>query len=168
MQQGLVEPGWTFVFQIVNTIIIVLLLRHFLFKPVTEFMEKRTQGIEDQLAGAQAREEEALLLRVSYEEKLAGIKEERNEMLKEATRRGEDREEALIQEAREEIRTMEERSRVDLELKKTKAIHEFKNQISELAVLAAARIIKEELDPQKHERMIQEFIDEVGQEKWQN
>lgn len=168
MQQGLVEPGWTFVFQIVNTIIIVLLLRHFLFKPVTEFMEKRTQGIEDQLAGAQAREEEAMALMASYEEKLAGIKEERNEMLKEAVRRGEERGEALIQEAREEIRKMEERSRVDLEREKTKAIHDFKNQISELAVLAAARIIKEELDPTRHESMIQEFIDEVGQDKWQN
>ncbi len=168
MQQGLVEPGWTFVFQIVNTIIIVLLLRHFLFKPVTEFMEKRTQGIEDQLADAQAREEEAYALRASYEEKLAGIKEERNDMLKEATRRSEERGEALIQEAREEIRKMEERSRVDLEREKIKAIHDFKNQISELAVLAAARIIKEELDPAQHENMIQEFIDEVGQDKWQN
>jgi len=168
MQQGLVEPGWTFVFQIVNTIIIVLLLRHFLFKPVTEFMEKRTQGIEDQLAGAQAREDEAMALMASYEEKLAGIKEERNEMLKEAVRRGEERGEVLIQEAREEIRKMEERSRIDLEREKTKAIHDFKNQISELAVLAAARIIKEELDPTRHESMIQEFIDEVGQDKWQN
>lgn len=168
MQQGLVEPGWTFVFQIVNTIIIVLLLRHFLFKPVTEFMEKRTQGIEDQLTGAQAREEEAMALMASYEEKLAGIKEERNEMLKEAVRRGEERGEVLIQEAREEIRKMEERSRIDLEREKTKAIHDFKNQISELAVLAAARIIKEELDPSRHESMIQEFIEEVGQEKWQN
>lgn len=168
MQQGLVEPGWTFVFQIVNTIIIVLLLRHFLFKPVTEFMEKRTQGIEDQLAGAQAREDEAMALMASYEEKLAGIKEERNEMLKEAVRRGEERGEVLIQEAREEIRKMEERSRIDLEREKTKAIHDFKNQISELAVLAAARIIKEELDPTQHESMIQEFIDEVGQDKWQN
>jgi len=168
MQQGLVEPGWTFVFQIINTIVIFLLLRHFLFKPVTEFMEKRTRSIEDQLAGAQAREDEALALKAQYDEKLAGIKEERNAMLKEATRRGEERGEALIQEAREEIRKMEERSRVDLEREKTKAIHDFKNQISELAVLAAARIMKEELDPKHHEAMIQEFIEEVGREKWQH
>lgn len=168
MQQGLVEPGWTFVFQIVNTLIVFLLLRHFLFKPVTEFMGKRTQGIENQLAEAQGKEEEALALKASYEEKLAGIKEERNEMLKEAVRRGEERGEVLIQEAREEIRKMEDRSRVDLDREKTKAIHDFKNQISELAVLAAARIIKKELDLAQHEHMIQEFINEVGQDKWKN
>lgn len=168
MQQGLVEPGWTFFFQIANTIIIVLLMRRFLFKPVTEFMEKRTQGIEDQLAGAQAREDEALTLKAQYEEKLTGIKEERNQMLKEAIRRGEERGEVLIQEARDEIRKIEERSRIDLEREKTKAIYDFKNQISELAVLAAARIMKEELDPKQHEAMIQEFIEEVGRNQWQH
>ena len=168
MQQGLVEPGWTLLFQIINTIIIFLVLRHFLFKPVTEFLEKRTQTIQDQLANAQERNDEALALKAQYEEKLAGIKEERNEMLKEAVRRGEERGETLIQEAREEIRKMEERSRVDLEREKTKAINEFKNQISELAVLAAARIMEQELDPKRHEAMIQEFIEEVGKEKWQH
>lgn len=168
MQQGLVEPGWTFVFQIVNTIVIFLLLRHFLFKPVTEFMTQRTQRIEDQLAGAEEKEAEALALKAQYEQKLAGIREERNEMLKEAVRKGEERGEVLIQEAREEIRKMEERSRLDLEREKTKAINEFKNQISELAVLAAAQIMEKELDQQKHDAMIQEFIEKVGQEKWQH
>lgn len=168
MQQGLVEPGWTFVFQIVNTIVIFLLLRHFLFKPVTEFMTQRTQRIEDQLAGAEEKEAEALVLKAQYEQKLAGIREERNEMLKEAVRKGEERGEVLIQEAREEIRKMEERSRLDLEREKTKAINEFKNQISELAVLAAAQIMEKELDQQKHDAMIQEFIEKVGQEKWQH
>ena len=168
MQQGLVEPGWTLVFQIVNTIIIFLLLRHFLFKPVTEFMEKRTQGIEDKIAEAEAYKQEAMALKSQYDEKLEGIKDERNEMLKEAIRRGEERGDALIQEAREEILKMEARSRLDLEREKAKAIHEFKNQISELAVLAAARIIKHELDPKQHEQMIQEFIEEVGQEKWKH
>jgi F-type H+-transporting ATPase subunit b len=168
MQQGLVEPGWTLIFQIVNTIIIFLLLRHFLFKPVTEFMEKRTQGIEDKIAEADAYKAEALALKSQYEEKLEGIKDERNEVLKEATRRGEERGEALVQEAREEILKMEARSRVDLEREKTKAIHEFKNQISELAVLAAARIIKHELDPKQHEHMIREFIEEVGKEQWKH
>ena len=168
MQQGLVEPGWTFVFQIVNTIVIFLLLRHFLFKPVTEFMTQRTQRIEDQLAGAEEKEAEALVLKAQYEQKLAGIREERNEMLKEAVRKGEERGEVLIQEAREEIRKMEERSRLDLEREKTKAINEFKNQISELAVLAAAQIMEKELDQQKHDAMIQEFIEKVGQEKWRH
>ncbi|MEN1760829.1 F0F1 ATP synthase subunit B [Anoxynatronum sibiricum] len=168
MQQGLVEPGWTFVFQIINTIVIFLLLRHFLFKPVTEFMAKRTQSIEDQLAGAQEKETEALALKAQYEEKLAGVREERNEMLKEAARKGEERGEILIQEAREEIRKMEERSRLDLEREKTKAINEFKNQISELAVLAAAQIMEQELDQQKHDAMIQKFIEKVGREKWQH
>ncbi len=41
LKLGLVEPGWTFVFQIANTLILFLLLKKFLFKPVTEFMANR-------------------------------------------------------------------------------------------------------------------------------
>ena len=168
MQQGLVELSWTFVFQIINTFIIFLILRHLLFKPVTEYMDKRTRTIEERIQTAQNREEESLAMKKQYEEKIAGIRDERNEILKEATRKGEERSDALISEAREEIRKMEERSQLDLEREKAKAIHEFKNQISELAVLAAAQVIQKELDPKRHEEMIQQFIEEVGQNEWQH
>jgi len=166
MHLGLVELSWTFFFQIVNTILIFLILRHFLFRPVTEFMEKRSRSIEEQLHNAQSREEEAQALKSEYEQKLADIREERNEILKEATRRAEERSDKMIKEAREEIRKMEERSQLDLEREKAKAIHEFKNQISDLAVSAAAQIMEKELDPAQHEQMINEFIEEVGREQW--
>ncbi len=69
MQQGLVEFSWTFVFQIINTIVIFLLLRHFLFKPTTDFMEKRTRDIEKDIEDAETMKQEAATLKASYEEK---------------------------------------------------------------------------------------------------
>ncbi|RQD72291.1 MAG: ATP synthase F0 subunit B [Tindallia sp. MSAO_Bac2] len=166
MQQGLVELNWTFAFQIINTLVIFLLLRHFLFKPTTEFMEKRTRDIEKDIQDAESMKEEASALKASYEEKLANIKQERSDMMKEAARKAEERADGIIKEARDEIRKMEERSRIDLEREQAKAIHDFKNQISELAVLAAAEIMKKELDQESHEKMIQDFIEQVGEEQW--
>ncbi|SFH69208.1 ATP synthase F0 subcomplex B subunit [Tindallia magadiensis] len=166
MQQGLVEFSWTFVFQIVNTLVIFLLLRHFLFKPTTDFMEKRTRDIEKDIEDAVNMKKNAEELKASYEEKLANIKQERSDMMKEAARKAEERADGIMKEAREEIRKMEERSRLDLEREQSKAIHEFKNQISELAVLAAAEVMKQELDPQSHEKMIQEFIEQMGETQW--
>ena len=168
MQQGLVELNWTFAFQIINTLVIFLLLRHFLFKPTTEFMEKRTRDIEKDIQDAENMKEEAKALKASYEEKLANIKQERSDMMKEASRKAEERADGIIKEARDEIRKMEERSRIDLEREQTKAIHDFKNQISELAVLAAAEVMKQELDPKSHEKMIQDFIEQVGEEQWRH
>lgn len=168
MQQGLVELNWTFVFQIVNTLVIFLLLRHFLFKPTTEFMDKRAQGIEKEIQDAEHMNEEAKALKANYEEKLANIKQERSDMMKEASRKAEERADGIIREARDEIRKMEERSRIDLEREQAKAINDFKNQISELAVLAAAEVMKQELDAKSHEKMIQDFIEQVGEEQWRH
>ncbi len=168
MQQGLVELNWTFAFQIINTLIIFLLLRHFLFKPTTDFMDKRTRDIENDIKDAENMKEEAKVLKANYEEKLANIKQERSDMMKEASRKAEERADGIIKEARDEIRKMEERSRIDLEREQAKAINDFKNQISELAVLAAAQVMKQELDPKSHEKMIQDFIEQVGEEQWRH
>ncbi|MCK5762692.1 MAG: hypothetical protein KAH05_01100, partial [Clostridiales bacterium] len=55
LKLGLVEPSWTFVFQIANTIILFLILKKLLFKPVTEFMKNRQEGIENSLKEAESK-----------------------------------------------------------------------------------------------------------------
>ena len=53
LKLGLVEPSWTFVFQIANTLILFLVLKKLLFKPVTEMMNNRQDGIRNSLKDAE-------------------------------------------------------------------------------------------------------------------
>ncbi|SES83325.1 ATP synthase F0 subcomplex B subunit [Natronincola peptidivorans] len=168
MQQGLVEFGWTFFFQITNTVIIFLVLRHFLFKPATEFMENRTKGIEDALENAATKNKEAEDLKGQYEGKLANIKEERNEMIREATKRAEERSNDILKAAEVEAKKIIEKGRQDMERERQKAVNELKDQISTLAIMAASKVIEEELSEKAHTKMIEEFIKEVGETPWQN
>lgn len=168
MQQGLVNIGWTAVFQLVNTIIIYLVLKKLLFKPVTNFMENRRKGIENNLKEADLKVKEAEELKMEYMKKLDAIHEERNKIIKEATRRAEERSEEIIKTAKLEAKKEMERASLRIEGERQKAINELKDEISALALMAASKVIEKELDKKAHQDVIKQFIDEVGETKWQS
>ncbi len=165
---GLVELNATFVFQIINFILIYLLLRHFLWKPVTEFMDKRTKTIEDSIKDAELKNKESDELKAQYEEKLDEIKEERIQILDDATKRAESRSAQIVDSAEEEARKILERARLQIEREQQKMMNELKGDISELAIGVAEKIIEKNLDAKTHDKMIQQFIDKAGETQWQN
>ncbi|GAB6086247.1 F0F1 ATP synthase subunit B [Alkaliphilus crotonatoxidans] len=166
--QDLVSINWSIVFQLLNTIIIFVVLRKLLFKPVTEFMEKRQKGIEDSILDAEAKNKEAEALMAQYEQRLNDIKQERNEIIKEATKRAEERGGEIVKKAEAEAKKLLEKASVDIQREKQKALNELKEQMSELVIMAAAKVINKELDANQHDEIIKQFIDEVGEAKWQN
>ncbi len=166
--QDLVTINWSLILQLLNTIIIFLVLKKLLFKPVTEFMEKRRKGIESSILNAESKNKEAEALMSEYERKLNDIKQERNEIIKDASKRAEERGDEIVKKAETEAKKIIEKANLDIQREKQKALNELKEQMSELVIMAAAKIIDKEIDSQKHDEMIKQFIDEVGEAKWQN
>lgn len=166
--QDLVTINWSLILQLLNTIIIFLVLKKLLFKPVTEFMEKRRKGIESSILNAEAKNKEAEALMSEYDRKLNDIKQERNEIIKDASKRAEERGDEIVKKAETEAKKIIEKANLDIQREKQKALNELKEQMSELVIMAAAKIIDKEIDSQKHDEMIKQFIDEVGEAKWQN
>jgi len=72
----MIEINMNLVYTIINVIILYLLLRHFLIKPVTDIMEKRKQLIADGLQSAQDAQDGALKMKQEYEAALNGAKQE--------------------------------------------------------------------------------------------
>lgn len=165
---GLVEFDWTFFFMLVNFLILYLVLKKLLFKPVTEFMNNRTKGIEDAFKEAEDKKNEAETLYADYRGKLDNIKEERNQIIKDATKRAEERSDEIIKTAQQEANSIIKRANLDIERERQKAINDLKDHISTLAMMAASKIIEKELDEKAHQQLIQQFIDEVGETTWQN
>lgn len=165
---GLVEFNAAFFMQIANTLILFFALRHFLFQPVTEFMEKRTKVIESSIEEAELKNKESDKLKAEYEEKIKAIKNERNQIVVEATRKAELRSEEILTAADQEAKNILEKARVEIAREKQKMMNELKGEISTLALLAAGKVIEKDLNPQMHQQMIQQFIDKAGEQKWQN
>ena len=168
LKLGLVEFSWTTVFQIVNTIILYLVLKKFLFVPVTEFIQGRQDEIKNSYDDAENTKEEADSLKKEYEEKLDNIKEEGQEILIEAQKKADERGSEIIKDSKEEAAKLKEKAEKDIEIEKQKALNDVKDEISTIAMMAASKVLGNEVDKDKNKQLVDDFIKEVGESRWQN
>ena len=153
---------WELGTQLLNTAILFLALRYFLFKPVTTFMQNRRNEIAGNIEDAENAKIEAEKLKVAYGQKIDAAKGEAQQIVAEATRRGEVRRAEIIQQAEQDAKRILERANIEVQREKAKAMDELKDDMIEIALAAAASIIQKNLDSQEHEKLVQQYIDEMG------
>ena len=163
--KSVVTISWELLFQIVNTIILFVVLKKILFKPVLNIIDARENGIKEAIATGEQAKNEGLALKAEYEQKLSLAKNEGQEIIKQATLRAEQKSDEIISTAKEEANSLKERANKDIAQERQKVMNELKNDISSIAILAASKVIEEDIDQAKHEEMINKFIEEVGEAK---
>ncbi len=168
LKAGLVQPSWTFVFQIINTFILFIILKNLLFKPVTEFMEQRKAEIQGSMNEAEQKNKEADIFKEEYIGKLEASEEEGRQIIRDAAKKAEVRAEEIVKAAEKEAVEIKERADVEIKRERVKAINSLKDDIASLAMLAASKVVEEDLNENKHNALVKKFIDEVGETTWQN
>lgn len=150
-------------FQIINTVILFLVLKKILFKPVLNIIETREKMIQDDLAMGAKAKNEGIALKEEYEEKVSLAKDEGREIIKQATARAEEKSTQIIEDAKAEANAIKVKATKEIAQEKEQAMAEIKNDISEIAILAASKVLEEDIDQSKHEVLIEKFIKEVGE-----
>ncbi|NLJ87889.1 MAG: F0F1 ATP synthase subunit B [Epulopiscium sp.] len=159
---------FSLIIQLINTLILFFVLGKLLFKPLTNFMEKRSERIKEQIDFAKSEEEKALKLKEEYEAKLQKIQEEADAILKEAREKALRKEDSIIEEARKESEIIRNRALADIEREKAKVQDEMKKEIIEIASLIAEKFVAESIDEQKQKALIDEAISKMGDVSWNN
>ena len=126
----------------------------------------RENAIKTDIATGEQAKNEGLALKAEYEQKLSVAKNEGQEIIKQATLRAEQKSEEIISTAKEEAIRLKDKANRDIAQEKEKVMNELKNDISNIAILAASKVIEKDIDQAKHEEMINKFIEEVGEAKW--
>jgi len=165
---GLVELNWNMLFQLTNTLVMFLFLRKLLFKPVTEFIKKRQDEIDATINEAEQKNQDSEALRIQLNQKMAKAEEEGRHIIKEAAIRAEARAEEIIKEAEAEIHHLKAAAKQDMDQERQKALNALKDEIAHLTILAASKVVERDIDEGAHRAYIQQFIDGVGDSKWQN
>lgn len=153
------------VFQIINTVILFLVLKKILFKPVLNIIEKRENMIQEDLAEGSKAKNEGIALKEEYEQKVSLAKDEGREIIKQATARAEEKSNQIIEDAKAEANALKAKATKEIAQEKEQAIAEIRNDISDIAILAASKVLEEDIDKAKHEDLIEKFIKEVGEAK---
>jgi F-type H+-transporting ATPase subunit b len=132
--------GGDILFQLVMFLILLALLQKFAFGPVMGIMKKR--------------EEQREILKQSRQEVQV--------MMENARKSAEDKKEEIIAAAREESERLKAAAKQEIEQQKDQAVAALREQVASLSVLIASKVIEKELSEQDQEKLIHEYIQEVG------
>ena len=153
---------WTALFTFCNMLITFFILKKFLFKPVKKMIDDRQKEIDGLYTDADNAKKEALALEAEYRSHLDNARQERDEILRDATVRAQKREQEILDSARADADAMREKARTDIAQERKKAINEIKDDISGIAIDIAAKVTEKEIDEKQHEVLIEEFIRKMG------
>ena len=155
---------WTALFILLNTLTIFFVAKKFLLKPVMKIITDRQQEIDNMYADAGAAKEQAQQLQESYQQKLSAAQETSDRIVKEAVARGQSREEQIIRDANAQAAAIMDKASRDIAQEKKKAINDAKNEISDLAMAIAGKVVERELKQADQADLIDGFIRELGDE----
>ncbi len=150
------------VYNIINIIILFLLLKKFLFKPVTEIMEKRQQLIEASLKDAEDSKTQANDLKLQYENALKEAKEEAVSIVRDAKVKAEAEYERKMKDAANDARTVVENAEKTINIEREKAIRSAKSEIASLALAAASKVVEKETNDENNRKLLNDFLSEAG------
>ena len=153
---------FTALFTLANTVALFLVLKKFLFKPVMKMIADRQQEIDDLYDDAGKSKAEAAKLEQEYRQKLETAAQTGERMVKEAVARGQSREEEIVRQANAEADAIRAKAALDIAQEKKKALNDAKNEISDLALTIAGKVVGRELTGEDQSKLVDRFIDELG------
>ena len=155
---------WTALFVLLNTLAIFFVAKKFLFVPVMNMIEARQKEIDNMYLEADNAKEEALALEAEYKEKLSQATLTGERMVKEAVERGQRREEEILRQANKEAEAMMAKASDDIAREKKKALNDAKDEISDIAMAIAEKVVGRELSNADHLDLVNGFIDRLGEQ----
>ena len=129
---------------------------------VNTLLEERRKQIQGQLESAEQTRQEAEKLLADYRTQLANARDKANEIIEEARTTADQLRRDIQAKAEEEARNTVVRAQEEIRAERDRVFQDLRAQVGEIAVELAGRVVGASLDKQAHERLIDEYIDQVG------
>jgi F-type H+-transporting ATPase subunit b len=148
--------------QLVGFILLYWLLKKFLFGRVMEMIQKRGDEIKGAYEENEKIRDEASVLKAEYEKKLQDAKIEAESILHRATEKAEKAGQEIIEKTRLEAGLIRDRGLAEIEQEKRKVISEIRNDVVNISVEIASRIIEKTIKPDEAAKLTDEVIKKIG------
>lgn len=153
---------WTALFTLLNFLTILIVGTKFLWKPVMKIIKERQQEIDALYADANTAKTSAEAMEAEYRQKLAAASETGDRIVKEAVARGQAREEEILRKANADAAAIMDKASADIAMEKKKALNDAKDEISEMAMAIAGKVVGRQLTDADQGALVDAFIDELG------
>ncbi len=154
---------WTALFILLNTLLLFGVATKFLFVPVKNMIDSRQKEIDAIYSEADTAKKQAERMQAEYRQKLSAAQQTGERMVKEAVARGQQREEEIIRKANADAAAIMDKASADIAMEKKKAINDAKDEIADLSLAIAGKVVGRELSSKDQSALIDRFIDELGE-----
>ena len=160
--EKLVPNLLSFVVQFLSFLVLLLVVFFFAYKPVKKILNKRADYIQDEIN--QAEEKNALATTSVNEAKelVSSSKVKASEIIKNAESQGQEKYDAMILEAKQEVADMKKAAEKDIARAKEDAIQDIRSEMVNVALSASKEILKREVDEKDNAKLAEDFIDQLN------
>ena len=153
---------WAIIASLCNLLILTLIVKKFLYKPVKKILETRRNAIDTDYAQAAAARAEAEENRLNYEAAMAAAEQTSSQIIADATRVAEHRSSEIVAEAREKATELRRQAEADAVLERKKAEDDMKREIADVSAQLTGKLLQREINEEDHRALIDPFLQEIG------
>lgn len=152
-----------FIWAIINFSVILAVLTYFFYRPVINFLDKRSDDIAHNISEAEQARADAETILNDYNTRLAGAKQEAQNIVAQASKAGEEARLAMLEQSRAEAAILLEKAHQEIQRERDDAIKALRQEVATLAVMAAGKILERSVTVEDHAQMVDHFLNEAGE-----
>ncbi|MCI6267239.1 MAG: F0F1 ATP synthase subunit B [Clostridiales bacterium] len=154
----------TLIAQICNLFLQMFLVKVFFLDKIKAIIDARREAADKEITDARTAKEEAMVIKATYEQNMLESKAEAEKILQSAQQTAAKRGEQIISDAQKTAVAMKQRAEAEIAQEKKRVLNETKDEISEIAMAIAGKVVGRELTASDHAQMVDSFIDKLGDE----
>ena len=154
---------WHIVIALCNLLILYLMLKKFLYKPVKKVLADRQAAIDSRYDEADRAKSDALASKAQWEERMAAADEEAAGIIGSAVESANRQSTAILGETKERADRMISRAQAEADAERRKAEDDIRERIADVSAAIAGKLLEREITPADHSDLIDSFISEIGE-----
>lgn len=156
---------WSILVSLANLLIMFLILKRFLFKPVQKMMAARKQQVDQIYQDAKENRDSAINMKQEYEARLATAREEADGLVRNAVQTAQRKGDAIVAEANSQASHLKQKAEQEIAQEKKQMLQDVRGEISDIAVSIASKVVEREVKKQDYDAFVDEFIKNVGEQQ---
>lgn len=166
LYQPLLSVNWNLLFSVITVIVLFVILKHFFFEKVHDFMIAREKDIENTLDNAEKTSQLADEKLSNYEAKIENVEKEGRLIIKAARDEAKLQSADIINDANKKARAMIEHSEKEIKREAFNARRELHEEVGAMAIMAAEKIMEKELSDNGYDEIVNKVIRKAEEEPW--
>ncbi len=150
------------IIQGVGFLILLFVLKKYLFGKISAMIKARAEEVKSTYVKTEQDRADAEKLKLEYQKKLSEANAEAAKKIQEAINEGRKLSEDIFKRAQEEVENLKTRAQDAIERERNTAIAEIRSQVVTLSIMASSRIIQQTISHQSAEKLVDDFIEEIG------